>query len=83
MKIVTPLALLLLAGCVSVDRLGPYELAPARNAPSMTVQPVTLQSVYRASDCNGSVVNGACTASISPEGNIAEATANARSATGE
>ena len=80
MKILTALALLLLAGCVSVDRLGPYELAPARNPPRMTVQPATLQAVDRASDCTGPVVNGVCFVSVSPEGNIA---ANARSATGE
>ena len=80
MKIVTPFALLLLAGCVSVDRIGPYELAPARNPPRMTVQPATLQAVHRASDCTGPVVDGACSASISGEGNI---TANALSATGE
>jgi hypothetical protein len=68
MKTLIPLALLLLSGCVSVDRLGPYELAPAKNPPSMSVQPATRQTVYRASDCNGSVVNGACHESLSPDG---------------
>jgi len=68
MKILIPLALLLLSGCMSVERLGPYELAPAKNPPSMKVQPANLQTVYRASDCTGSVVNGACHGSISPEG---------------
>jgi hypothetical protein len=42
-----------------------------------------LQAVYRASDCNGSDVNGVCSASISPEANIAGATADARSVAGE
>ncbi len=68
MKTLIPLTLLLLSGCVSVDRLGPYELAPARNPPSMKVQPATLQTVYRASDCTGSVVKPVCYRSISPEG---------------
>jgi hypothetical protein len=68
MKILIPLALLLLSGCMSVQQLGPYELAPARNPPSMTVRPATLQTVYRTSDCAGSVVDGVCYASISPEG---------------
>jgi PBP1b-binding outer membrane lipoprotein LpoB len=68
MKIVIPLTLLLLSGCMSVEKLGPYELAPARNPPSMTVRPTTLQTVYRTSDCIDSEVNGVCRASISPEG---------------
>ena len=46
MKIVIPLALLLLAGCASVDRVGPYELGTARNPPRMTVQPAILPTVY-------------------------------------
>ena len=74
MKILIPLALLLLSGCMSVERLGPYELAPARSPPSMTVQPATLETAYRASDCIGSVVNGICYGSISPEGQIGAAT---------
>ena len=68
MKILVPLSLLLLSGCMSVDKLGPYELSPATNPPSMRVQPVTLQTVYRASDCTGSVVNGVCYGSASPNG---------------
>ena len=68
MKILIPLTLLLLSGCMSVDKLGPYELSPARNPPSMTVQPVTLQTVSHASDCAGAVVNGVCQGSISPQG---------------
>jgi hypothetical protein len=68
MKTLIPLALLVLSGCSSVDRLGPYELAPARNPPSMKVQPATLKTVYRASDCIGSAVNGVCDGSVSPEG---------------
>ena len=79
MKILIPLALLLLSGCMTVDRLGPYELAPARNPPSMTVRPADLQAVYRASDCVGSAVNGACHQSTSDDGKIA---ANAPSPTG-
>jgi hypothetical protein len=71
MKILVPFALLLLSGCMSVERLGPYELAPARNPPSMTVQPVSLQAVYRASGCAGSVTNGVCHESTSPDGEIA------------
>ena len=67
MKILIPLALLLLSGCMSVEKLGPYELAPARNPPSMTVRPATLQTVYHASDCNSAALNGAC-GPISPEG---------------
>jgi hypothetical protein len=66
MKILIPLALLLLSGCMSVDKLGPYELSPTGSPPSMRVQPVTLQTVYRASDCAGSA--SACEASVSPEG---------------
>ena len=79
MKILIPFALLLLSGCMSVERLGPYELAPARNPPSMKVQPADLQAVYRTSDCVGSVVNGACYESTSRDGKIA---ANAPSPTG-
>ena len=79
MKILIPFALLLLSGCKSVERLGPYELAPARNPPSMTVQPANLQAVYRTSDCFSSVVNGACSESTSRDGKIA---ANAPSPTG-
>jgi hypothetical protein len=79
MKILIPFALLLLSGCMSVERLGGYELAPARNPPSMTVQPVDLQAVYRASNyCVGSIVNGACYESTSQDGKIA---ANAPSPT--
>ena len=74
MKILVPFALLLLAGCSSVDRLAGYELAPARNPPSMKVQPVDLQAVYRA-DCAGSVVNGACYESTS-DGKVAANTPN-------
>ena len=68
MKILIPLTFLLLSGCMSVDKLGPYELSPARNPPSVRVQPVTLQTVYRASDCIGSAVNGVCDGSVLPEG---------------
>lgn len=78
MKILIPFALLLLSGCMSVERLGPYALAPARNLPSMTVQPVDLQAVYRASNCVGSIVNDACYESTSQDGKIA---ANAPSPT--
>ena len=67
MKILIPLTLLLLSGCMSVDRLDGYELAPAKNPPSMKVQPATLQTIYRASDCTGSVVDGVCYASNSSE----------------
>ncbi len=80
MKILIPFALLLLSGCMSVERLGPYELAPARNPPSMTVRPANLQAVYRTSDCEGSVVDGVCHESTSRDGKIA---ANAPSATGD
>jgi len=79
MKILIPFALLLLSGCMSVDRLGPYELAPTRNPPSMTVRPADLQAVYRASNCMGSVVNGVCYESTSRDGKIA---ANAPSPSG-
>jgi len=79
MKILVPFALLLLSGCMSVERLGPYELGPARNQPRMTVQPADLQAVYRASNCVGSVVNGVCYESTSPDGKIA---ANAASPAG-
>ena len=79
MKILIPFALLLLSGCMSVERLGPYELAPARNPPSMKVQPANLEAVYHAADCLGSVVNGVCYESTSPDGKIA---ANAPSAAG-
>jgi hypothetical protein len=79
MKILIPFALLLLSGCVSVERLGPYELAPARNLPSMTVEPVNLQAVYHASACVGLVVGGVCYESASADGKIA---ANAPNATG-
>jgi hypothetical protein len=68
MKILIPLTLLLLSGCMSVDKLGPYELSPAKNPPSMNVQPVSLRTAYRPSDCIGSVVNGVCRGSVSPEG---------------
>ena len=71
MKIFIPFTLLLLSGCMSVERLGPYELAPAKNPPSMTVRPVNLGPVYHASDCAGSVVNGVCYESTSPDGKIA------------
>jgi hypothetical protein len=71
MKILIPFALLLLSGCMSVERLGPYELAPARNPPSMTVRPADLEAVYHTSDCAGSVVSGACYQSTSPDGKIA------------
>jgi hypothetical protein len=80
MKILIPFALLLLSGCMSVERLGPYELAPARNPPRMTVRPADLQAVYRASNCLGSVVDGVCHESTLPDGKIA---ANAPSATGD
>jgi hypothetical protein len=80
MKILIPFALLLLSGCMSVERLGGYELAPARNPPSMTVRPVDLQAVYQASGCAGSVVNGVCHESASPDGKIA---ANSPTATGD
>ncbi len=79
MKILIPFALLLMSGCMSVERLGPYELAPARNRPSMTVQPANLQAVQRASDCVASGVNGACYESPSNDGKIA---ANVPSPTG-
>ena len=46
MKVLIPLAVLLLGGCASVDRVGPYELAPAKNPPRMTVQPTTVPPVY-------------------------------------
>ena len=78
MKTVIPFALLLLSGCMSVERIGPYELAPARNPPSMMVRPANLQAIYRASDCVGSVVNGACHESTSHDAKIA---ANAPSPT--
>jgi PBP1b-binding outer membrane lipoprotein LpoB len=71
MKILIAFALLLLSGCMSVERLGPYELAPARNPPSMKVQPANLQAVYHASDCVGSVANSVCNESTSPDGKIA------------
>jgi hypothetical protein len=80
MKILILPFLLVLSGCMSVDRLAGYELAPARNPPSMTVQPATLQPAYRASNCGGSEVNGVCYESFSSEGKIA---ANAPSAAGE
>ena len=80
MKILIPFALLLLSGCMSVERLGGYELAPARNPPSMTVRPADLQAVYRAAGCEGSVVNGVCHESASPDGKIA---ANSPTATGD
>jgi hypothetical protein len=80
MKIFVPFALLLLSGCMSVDRLGPYELAPARNPPSMTVRPVDLQEVYRASNCVGSASNGGCYGSTSQDAKVA---ANAPSPTAE
>jgi hypothetical protein len=79
MKTLIPFAMLLLSGCMSVDRLGPYELAPARNPPSMTVRPADLQAVYRASDCVGPVVNNVCHESTSADEKVA---ANAASATG-
>ena len=79
MKIVIPFALLSLSGCMSVERLGPYELAPARNPPRVTVQPADLQAIHRASDCTGSVVDGVCHRSESPDEKIA---ANAPSAAG-
>lgn len=79
MKAVIPFALLALAGCMSVERLGPYELAPARNPPSMKVQPADLQAIYRASDCVGTVVNGVCYDSTAHDGKIA---ANAPGPTG-
>ena len=82
MKMLVSFALLVLSGCASVDRVGPYEV-PARNAPRMTVQPVTLHAVNRASECNGTVVDGVCYGPIAPEGKIGAATANAGSATGE
>ena len=75
MKILIPFALLLLSGCMSVERLDGYELAPAKTAPSMTVRPANLEAVYHTSDCAGSVVNGVCHQSTSPDGKIA---ANAR-----
>jgi PBP1b-binding outer membrane lipoprotein LpoB len=78
MKILIPFALVLLSGCASVDRIGPYELAPARNQPSMKVQPVDLQALHQASGCVGSIINGVCYESASPDGTIA---ANAPSAT--
>jgi len=79
MKIVIPFALLLLSGCMSVDRLAGYELGPAKNPPSMTVQPVDLQAVYRASSCAGSVVDGVCYESTSTDVKVA---ANAPNLTG-
>jgi hypothetical protein len=79
MKILIPFALLLLSGCMSVDKLGPYELTPARNHPSITVQPVDLQAVDGAPGCSGSVVNGVCHESPSDDGRIA---ANAPGPTG-
>lgn len=79
MKILIPFALLLLSGCMSVDKLGPYELAPARNPPSMTVRPADLQAVYRTSECASSVANRACNDSTSQDAVIA---ANAPSPTG-
>jgi hypothetical protein len=78
MKILIPIALLLLSGCMSVDRLDGYELAPARNRPSMTVQPVDLQALHHASGCVGSVINGVCYESTSQDRTIA---ANAPGAT--
>ena len=80
MKTLIPLTMLLLSGCMSVERLGPYELAPARNPPRMTVRPANLQAVYGKSDCVGSVFDGVCHQSTSPDGKIA---ANAPSATGD
>jgi hypothetical protein len=77
MKVLIPCALLLLSGCMSVEKLGPYELAPARNPPSVTVRPADLQAVYRTSNCASSV-NAACYES-SRDGEIA---ANAPSPTG-
>ena len=71
MKILIPFALVLLSGCQSVETLGPYELAPASNPPRVTVQPVNLQAVYGASDCGGSVTNGACRESTSHDGRVA------------
>jgi len=79
MKILIPFVLLLLSGCMSVEELAGYELAPARNPPRMTVQPVNLQAVYRASDCVGSQINGVCYESTSREVTIA---ANAPRPTG-
>ena len=78
MKVVIPFALLLLAGCMSVEKLGPYELAPAKNPPSMKVQPANLQAVYRASDCVSSV-NRVCYGSTARDGKVA---ANAPGPTG-
>ena len=80
MKVLIPFAFLLLSGCMSVEKLGPYELAPARNPPSMKVQPANLQqAVYRSSACASSVVDSACYESTSPDGKIA---ANVPSPTG-
>ena len=79
MKFLIPFALLLLSGCMSVDRLGPYELASANGPPRVTVRPVDLQAVYAAADCTGSVVNGVCHEATPNDGRIA---ANDSSATG-
>jgi hypothetical protein len=79
MKILVPFALLVLSGCMRVERLGPYELAPARNPPRMTVQSADLQAVYRASSCARSTLDGACHEATSHDGEVA---ANVGSATG-